>query len=121
MRSARIRAARVLTVAAVLLLLWTTGCEDPTGAVTGITAVSSVAAPNDHFHRATIPLSDVDDPPASGRNYVSTTAEGHSHVVHVSQAQLIILQQNNAVVTVTCAANTVTPPASHTHQFTFER
>lgn len=116
MRRVLTRAARGLAFAALLLALWTTGCEDPTGAVTGITGVSG--PPNDHFHRATIPLSDVENPPTNGRSYVSTTDAGHSHVVTLTNAQLTTLQQNNGLVNVTSSTAGDNP---HSHSFTFER
>ena len=113
--------ARGAALSAVLLALWASGCEDPTGAITGITSVSEVV--NGHFHRATIPLSDINDPPPGGRTYVSTTdgTEPHSHPVRLTQENLLDLQQRNSFVSIPSGPPNQAGTTSHTHLFPFER
>jgi len=110
---------RGAVLAVVLLVLWCTGCEDPTGAVTGVTAVSSVS--DGHFHRATIPISDIEAPPENGRNYTSTTAADHVHTVKLTTQQLTALQEPNSLVSVTCEPAKSPGGVDHDHVFTFQR
>lgn len=120
MRESLARTLRRTAVVAMFLALSSAGCEDPTGPISGITAVSEVV--NGHSHRATIPLSDINDPLPGGRDYTSTTDAGHAHLVHLSQQQLTDLQQRGAALSVSSGTRIPPdPPDNHVHVFEFVR
>lgn len=107
-------------VFALLALLAGTSCDNPVAALTGVTAISTLA--ENHTHRCSIPLSDIDDPPAGGRSYTTTTDVGHAHTVSVSESQLRDLQQPGAAVSVVSStAPAAGPPPPHSHRFDFVR
>jgi hypothetical protein len=95
-----------------------TACDDPVAGLTGVTAVSTADGSPAHTHRCTIPRSDIDDPPMGGRTYPTTSAEGHQHMVHLSEGNLRDLQQPNAAVSVT---SSMAGSPAHDHRFDFVR
>jgi hypothetical protein len=115
------RSSRRVAVAfgALALTVTTTSCEDPVSVQPDIASVSTTPNPpiDGHFHRATIPGSDITNPPPGGRTYTSTTAMGHAHDIKVSEQQLVDLQQKGAVVSIACSP---AGASSHSHTFTFE-
>ncbi len=115
-------AVTIPILTAAILALAVSSCENPVGAVPGVTAVSTnplemgVAA---HTHRCTIPASDIADLPAQA-TYFTTTAEGHSHQVKLRQADLQTLADHNGAVSVTSEPAQVETPTEHTHRFVFQ-
>lgn len=113
---ARLQRWTVCALVAGALTAIDSGCDDPVAALTGVTAISTQV--QGHTHRCSVPLSDIEDPPAGGRSYTTTTEDGHAHVVPVSENQLRDLQQGGAAVSVVSASAGATP---HTHRFDFVR
>jgi len=124
------RRAFAVTVAictAAILALAVTSCDNPVAALTGVTAVSTnplnPVPPFDqmpgptHTHRCTIPASDIANMLPQGGTYFTTTIEGHSHQVVVSQADFEVLAAHNGSVSVISSAG---GSPSHRHRFIFQ-
>lgn len=115
---------RRLLVCSGLLGLLLTSCDDPVAALIGVTAVSTASrvAPDPmtptHTHRCAIPSSDLQDPPGNTNTYITTTSDGHSHVVTLSRDQLLTLDEPNGAVSVE-AEPAVINNFAHTHTFHF--
>ena len=107
-------------LAAALVALWSTGCEDPVAAFTGISVDSSVV--QQHSHRVTVLSRDIENPPSAGATYVTTSAGSgpHTHEVHLTLENLRDLQQRGASVSVTTSV-AGSGPQAHTHVFDFVR
>lgn len=86
---------------------------DPTIACGGVGARSSSV--NGHTHDICLPKSDLASPPSSASSYVTTTANGHAHLVSLESTELSAIQRGE-VVRVTTAEE-----AGHVHAFVIAR
>lgn len=73
-----------------------------------------------HTHSLCVPLSDLDNPPAAGATYLTTTTDGHQHQVTLTQAQLMMVAQGQ---TVNVTTSTASAPGftGHTHAFAVQK
>ena len=117
------RSGVAAAIAAAILALFASSCDDPVAAALGVTAVSGppMVNPGDppvmsHAHRCTIPMSDIENPPAM-KPYETSTDLGHHHVIQLTASALMVLAEPNGSIQV------VTEPdmTGHTHVFTFQR
>jgi len=117
------RSGVVVAIAAALLAVATSSCDDPVAALIGVTAVSGPpmaiggATVMPHQHRCTIPMSDIESPPMSA-SYVTSTELGHFHFVDLSRSALMALAEPNGSIQVETRTEM---GSTHTHVFTFMR
>jgi mono/diheme cytochrome c family protein len=110
----------LLVVAALSAML--SGCGDsetnaPAVKLTASTVVSSTDS-SAHQHSVSIPFTDVTaSPAAGGYQYRSDTVSGHSHVIALSQQQMIDLSNG---MQLTLTSSTPSSGASHTHTWTIQ-
>jgi hypothetical protein len=111
----------MIAIAASLSVLSIAACEDPLAPFLGITATSTTV--NMHFHTATIPARDINDPPSGGITITTSTAgnPAHTHAVTLTALQLQDLQQDMAVVSLPTDTGSASVGPQHTHAFLFER
>ena len=109
----------VLVVAALSAML--SGCgDDETNAPAAKLTASTVVSTTDsaHQHSVSIPFTDVSASPASSvYQYRSDTVSGHSHVIALSNQQMIDLN-NGMQLTLTSSAPS--SGASHTHTWSIQ-
>ena len=95
----------VMALVAIFAAIPTNAC--PPGNMLNIGS-SVVAA---HTHLLSIPCDDINAVPASPKNYSTTIADGHSHLVSISSAQFAEIRVGNNVLVSSTSAN------GHTHTF----
>ena len=105
----------------VALSAMQSGCgDDETNSPAVKLTTSTVASATDsgHLHSVSIPFVDVSAAPVtSGYQYRSDTVSGHSHVIALSQQQMIDL--NNGMQ-LTLTSSTPSSGASHTHTWSIQ-
>ena len=95
-----------------LTSLATPGCSS--GSSSGGSSVSfDVNSASGHFHRFEIPQSRLDAPPADGYSGSTTSTDGHTHVISLTQSELVDISDSMAVGGSTSSA------AGHLHTFSF--
>jgi hypothetical protein len=83
--------------------------------VVGANIVFTSSKTNAHSHSFSIPSADFTSPPAAGITGATTAAQLHSHLLAVTEADLMNAQSGQTVKVVT------TSELDHTHTFTIVR
>ncbi len=102
---------------ATLILIPLAACSDDdspvsaggSGACQGVLTTGSQSS--GHVHTVCVPDSDLNNPPAGGGSYSTSSASGHTHTVNLSQAQLQTVSGGGSA-TVTSSSS-----SGHMHDF----
>lgn len=78
-------------------------------------ALETSTASLGHTHSLCVPASDLDSPPAAGATYLTTSTEGHQHLVTLTQAWLMAVAGGAKVMVTSSRMD------GHTHDFTVQR
>ena len=105
---------------ATLVLIPLAACSDDdspmsangSSACQGVSSTGSRIA--GHVHTVCVPDSDLNNPPAGGRTYTTSSDSSHAHSVNLSQTQLETVSGGGSV-TVTSSST------GHTHDFLIRR
>jgi hypothetical protein len=68
-----------------------------------------------HTHSLCVPASDLDSPSAAGATYLTSSTEGHQHMVTLTQAWLMAVASGAKVMVTTSTMD------GHTHDFAVQR
>jgi hypothetical protein len=104
------------SVVTFLLIPVATSCgSDNPSACQGTGGTSTPAGDGPHTHTLCVPVADLTNPPASGRTYLTSSADGHSHSILITQQQLQTIAANQGITLTTAAT------LGHSHDFTLQR
>jgi len=73
-----------------------------------------------HQHNLCVPLADLQNPPAAGATYVTSTTDLHQHQVTLMQSDLVAVNQGQTVNVMTSSASAA-GLAGHTHAFAVQK
>jgi hypothetical protein len=69
-----------------------------------------------HSHQVALEVAIIEDPPASGTQPTTSEASGHVHTVVLTEADLVLIRDNQPVT-----KSTTIDATGHSHSFTFRR